>query len=311
MKPRDAAIAALQMRQCDVVPHFELEMQLAREYFGRDFTSREQWAADPSLRARYLGSDASLFVEIADAFDYCAILYSHVHRPTEDDYIEGICRLREADGARRLLLAHGDSTLSITDGSGMAQLAIDLYEHPARLKDREDRKVDEALEKAPRLMKAGIEGFALCSDYCFNSGPFMSPSMFAEFVAPYLTRLISGYREMGACVIKHTDGDIMPILDQLVAAGPHALHSLDPMAGVDVREVKRLYGNKVCLIGNVNCALMQTGTDEDILSSCRYAMESCKPGGGYIFSTTHVMPASANVESVAAAFEHVLEVGKY
>ena len=281
MKPRDAAIAALEMRQCDVVPHFELEMQLAREYFGRDFTSRDQWAAEPSLKARYLDSDASLFVEIADAFDYCAILYSHVHRPTEDDYIEGIWRLREADGGRRLLLTHGDSTLSITDGSGMAQLAIDLYEHPGRLKDREDRKVDEALAKGARdSWRRALTASRSARITASIPGPLCRPSMFAEFVTPYLARLISGYREMGAYVIKHTDGDIMPIIDQLVAAGPHALHSLDPMAGVDVREVKRLYGNEVCLIGNVNCALMQTGTDDDILASCRYAMESCKPGGG-------------------------------
>ena len=59
------------------------------------------------------------------------------------------------------------------------------------------------------------------------------------------------------------------------------------MAGVDIAEVKRLYGKRICLIGNVNCALMQTGTEEEILESCRYAMESGKPGGGYIFSTSN------------------------
>ena len=35
---------------------------------------------------------------------------------------------------------------------------------------------------------------------------------------------------MGFYVIKHTDGNIMPILDQLVERKPHALHSLDPQA---------------------------------------------------------------------------------
>ena len=43
----------------------------------------------------------------------------------------------------------------------------------------------------------------------------MSPAQFSEFVAPYLDRLISGYRDMGFYVIKHTDGNIMPILDRL------------------------------------------------------------------------------------------------
>jgi uroporphyrinogen decarboxylase len=79
----------------------------------------------------------------------------------------------------------------------------------------------------------------------------------------------------------------MPILDQLVEANPHALHSLDPQAGVDIGEVKDLYGDRVCLIGNVNCGLMDTGTDEDVVRSARYALEKGMPGGGYIFSTSN------------------------
>lgn len=287
MTPRERAIAALALGTPDVVPHFELEMQLGPEYFGRDFATKDEWNAEAARARQFLTDDARLFVDIADAFDYCAIMYSHVVRPTEDDYVEGVRLLREHDGGRRLLLAHGDSTMAIPSGENMVDEAIRLFEHADEIKADQDRKVDEALVRGEKLMRAGIDGFALCSDYCFNSGPFLSPSMFSEFVAPYLTRLVKGYRDMGAYVIKHTDGDIMPIIDQLVAARPHGLHSLDPMAGVDIAEVKRLYGREVCLIGNVNCATMQTGTEEQILDSCRCAMESGRPGGGFIFSTSN------------------------
>lgn len=79
----------------------------------------------------------------------------------------------------------------------------------------------------------------------------------------------------------------MPILDQLVQAGPHALHSLDPQGGVDIAEVKRLFGKDICLIGNVNCGLMDSGTDEEVRESARYALKHGMPGGGYIFSTSN------------------------
>ena len=104
---------------------------------------------------------------------------------------------------------------------------------------------------------------------------------------PYLTRLIQEYRSQGHHIIKHTDGNIMPILDRLVDAGPHALHSLDPQGGVDIAEVKRLAGDRVCLIGNVNCGLLDSGTDEQCIESARYALRSGMPGGGYIFSTSN------------------------
>jgi uroporphyrinogen decarboxylase len=111
--------------------------------------------------------------------------------------------------------------------------------------------------------------------------------MFDEFIAPYLKQLVAGYRDMGFHVVKHTDGNIMPILDALVAANPHALHSLDPQGGVDLAEVKRLVGDKVCLIGNVNCALLQTGTDAEAKADIRRALVDGAPGGGYIFGTSN------------------------
>jgi uroporphyrinogen decarboxylase len=80
----------------------------------------------------------------------------------------------------------------------------------------------------------------------------------------------------------------MPILDQLVGAEPNAIHSLDPMAGVDIKKVKELVGDKVCLIGNVNCALMQTGTEQQVIDSAEYCLKYGKPNGGYIYSTSNV-----------------------
>jgi uroporphyrinogen decarboxylase len=163
-----------------------------------------------------------------------------------------------------------------------------LFEHINEAKDTAQRRVDDELARCERIAKhGGVDGYALCSDYCFNENPFLSPEMFAELVTPYLTQVIAGQRELGFYSIKHTDGNIMPILDQLVSANPHALHSLDPQAGVDIAEVKRLYGDHVCLIGNVNCGLLQSGTDDEVVESARYCIQHGMPGGGYVFSTSN------------------------
>ncbi|MCL1822515.1 MAG: uroporphyrinogen decarboxylase family protein, partial [Prolixibacteraceae bacterium] len=163
-----------------------------------------------------------------------------------------------------------------------------MYEEPEKLHERAKRNVEASTAAACKFENSGlIDGYALCSDYCFNVNPFFSVEMFDEFVVPYLRRIISVYHDMGFYVIKHTDGNIMPIAGKMVDCGPDALHSIDPQAGVDLAEVKRLYGDRVCLIGNVNCGLLQTGTDEDcaadILRSLRQGME----GWGYVFSTSN------------------------
>ena len=60
------------------------------------------------------------------------------------------------------------------------------------------------------------------------------------------------------------------------------------MAKVDIKDVKKLVGGKVCLCGNVNCALMQTGTEEEVIESAEYCLTHGKPGGGYIFCTSNI-----------------------
>jgi hypothetical protein len=120
----------------------------------------------------------------------------------------------------------------------MMDFSVRMMDDAQGLKDEAERSLEWHLKHAEKMKSWGtLDTFALCSDYCFNTNPFFSPDQFAEFVAPYLKRLIAGYREMGYYVIKHTDGNIMPIIDQMVQCHPHALHSLDPQGGVDIAKI--------------------------------------------------------------------------
>jgi uroporphyrinogen decarboxylase len=188
----------------------------------------------------------------------------------------------------KLLAFHGDGTFAIPDGDYMYEFAYRMADDPDGLLADAQKEADFAIERNKRLMDCGVEVLLLCSDYCYNTGPFLSPGNFAIFIQPFLAKIIEEGRKNGQYAIKHTDGNIMPILNMLADCNPHALHSLDPMAGVDIAEVKRRIGDRICLIGNVNCALLQTGTDDEIRASAEYAVKHGKPNGGYIFSTSNV-----------------------
>jgi uroporphyrinogen decarboxylase len=183
-----------------------------------------------------------------------------------------------------------DPTFSIPEGSTMMAFTEQMYEQPEKLKQEAERRLRDNIAFAEGLQRQGglLDGFALCSDYCFNVNPFFSRDMFAEFISPYLSRAIAAYHSMGYTVIKHTDGNIMPIIDMLVECGPDALHSLDPQGGVDLARVSREYGDRVALIGNVNCGLLQTGTEEACAADVRRALrEGMRRGSGYVFSTSN------------------------
>ena len=286
MTPKERAAAALSLKQPDEVPTFELVFFATQEAFGEEFKSTGHWE-DLSEREReeILDHNARLYVKIAERYHYSIIFLSRAHKP--ECYIAIAKKIREMTGDTYMLIVHGDATYSIPDGNTMEEFFVNLFEKKDEMIQRAADMVTQALERNKIYIDNGIDGFALCADYCYNTGPFMSPPMFREFITQHLQRLVAGYKDMGAWVIKHTDGNIMPVLDQLVECEPHGLHSLDPMAGVDIAEVKRLAGDKLCLLGNVDCSKMQTGTEEELIASAEYAIKSGKPGGGYIFCTSN------------------------
>lgn len=292
MTPRERFIAALERRPVPGrVPHFELVFFLTMEAFGKVHPSHRHYSQWDQMteeeRQLHREDIADVHIMTARRFEHDAI-FLHTPLSSEDETFRLIDTVRDKTGDEFFLMMHGDATYGIPSGSSMTEWCVRLIEKPDEVKASAAAMVDNALERGERFAKhGGIDGWALCSDYCFNTGPFLRPEWFAEFVTPYLTRLCAGYRELGQYTIKHTDGNIMPILDQLLEARPDALHSLDPQGNVDIAEVKRIAGDRVCLIGNVNCGMLTTGTDEECIESARYALKSGMPGGGYIFSTSN------------------------
>ena len=196
----------------------------------------------------------------------------------------------------------------------MVELAAKMYEEPDELNEISKRRVEEHVKMAEYFDSHGhlLDGFTLCSDYCFNVNPFFSPDNFDEFIVPYLKEVITEYRKMGYYTIKHTDGNIMPIVKQMADCGPDAIHSLDPQGGVSIPEVRKIIGNDIALVGNVNCGLLQTGTDEecrqDVLRALREGMTN---GRGYIFSTSNCVYTGLPLERYEMMMDLWKKYGNY
>jgi uroporphyrinogen decarboxylase len=309
MTPRERFITALERRPLTGrVPHFELVFFLTMEAFGRVHPIHRdynQWLQmEEKERELHRRDMADLYIATAERFEHSAI-FIHQNPGTLEELDRLVGHIRERSGDRYFLMAHGDATFSVPSGSEMEEFSCRMVEEPEQLKVEAAKAVREALARAVKLRRpGGLDGLALCADYCFNTGPFLSPAKFSEFVTPYLAELTRGYRDLGYYVIKHTDGNIMPIIDQLVQTGPHALHSLDPQGAVDLAAVKQRYGRELCLIGNVHCGMMDAGTPEQIGESARYALRHGMPGGGYIFSTSNCIYTGMPL----ASYELMLDV---
>lgn len=293
MTGRDRFSAALRREKIvGHVPHFELVFFLTMEVLGKVHPSHrfyEQWNQMSEVEKTLQINDmADIYIDIAKKYHHDAIF---VHpNPGDMDNIKRLLQtIREKSGDQYFLLMHGDTTCSIPDGDHMMDFTCQMYEEPEKIHDQQKDWAERSFKVANELSGTGLlDGFALCSDYSFNVNPFFSPEVFAELIAPHLKETIKTYRELGFYTIKHTDGNINPILDQIVDCNPHAVHSIDPQGSMVLSDVKAKYGDRICCIGNVNCGLLQTGSDEEAAADVRRSLkEGMSNGYGYIFSTSN------------------------
>lgn len=316
MRKRERFIKALRREKISGhVPHFELVFYLTMEAFGkvhplhRNYSQWNQMTKEE--QNLHIEDISDIYIDTAKKYHHSAIL---VHSDIKDyDTTSAVLEtIRKKSGDEYFLMLHGDPTYSIPDGNTMIEFTEMLYERPEEIKERAKKRVENHNEWSSKYKGTGLlDGFALCADYCFNTNPFFGPELFEEFIFPYLKNINDIYREYGFYTIKHTDGNIMPILDQLIESGPDALHSLDPQGGVDLNKVREKAGDKVCLIGNVNCGLLQTGSQEECIADIERSLSDGMKSPGYIFSTSNCIYTGLPLERYLLMIEIWKKKGEY
>ena len=289
MTGRERFLTTLVFQEPDRPPHFEQMFELVEEAFGVSFPSEEAIAAAAGKeRAKLLAECLHIYELIIERFHWDAV---SLWRPWGGDAsFELVHMARHAWGDDVALGAFiGGSALAQETITDWMQFAVDLTDHPERLHDDARLRSERTVYLGKRYRDAGVDFVDLVTDWGFNQGPFISPPQFAEFVTPYVREHVAALKDDGLIVMQHSDGQIMPIFDQILTMGGDILHSIDPMAGMDIAEVKRLSHGKLALMGNVKCSLLQDGPDEAIRASARYALENAAPGGGFVFSSSNTI----------------------
>jgi uroporphyrinogen decarboxylase len=158
----------------------------------------------------------------------------------------------------------------------------------------------------------GVDVFMILTDWAMTSGPLISPAHIKEHVAPYTKKMVEYAHKFGIPVIKHTDGNIWPIIDILLETGIDAINPFDPIAGMDLGEGKYKIGDKVCLSGNVdNARLLVNGTLEEVQQSVKECIRKAGNGGGYICMSSNTIHAKVNPKLYIAMVDAVRKFGKY
>ncbi len=195
---------------------------------------------------------------------------------------------------------------------GLDNLLLYFAADPGFAHELMDMVVDVNIAIIRRAIRAGANIVTLGDDYAHNTAPMMSPAHFEEFILPSMTKAVEAIHEEGAMCIKHSDGNLWPILDMIVDSGVDAINPLEPVAGMDIAKVKDIYGRRVCLIGNIDCGeLLSNGTRTEVIESVRQCIDAAAAGGGFILSSSNSIHSSVNPDNYLAMVRAGQEYGVY
>ena len=195
---------------------------------------------------------------------------------------------------------------------GVENFLLDFYKNPSFAKRIIETNIKYNIELAKAMIDLGADAIISGDDYAYKKGPMMSPKHFEEFVAPFLKEIVDVVHRKGIPFIKHTDGYLWPILDDIVNTGIDALHPIEPQAKMSLREVRNKYRENLCLIGNVDVAhVLPLGTVEETVKEVKRCIEEAAGGGGYILSSSNSIHDAVKAENFEAMIRTARKYGKY
>jgi uroporphyrinogen decarboxylase len=331
-------LLALNRQEPDRVPHFEwsidrkvreallpgcrtlnefaarmgLDAVMAEPDFSKEKVAEGRWLTEWGYTVQESAEEHA--VEVASPIGTLEEAARYVppdpHAPGRYATIE---KTLEDYGRTHAVIVHLNDVFSIPRALlGYENLLMAIAAEPELVSALVEISVGVNLAMAKEVAERGVKIVYTGDDFAGDTGPLMSPEHFRRLFFPGLCRVMRGYKDLGLLVIKHTDGMIWPIIDMIVESGIDCLDPLDPIAGMNLGEVKRAYGSRIALKGNVDCShLMTLGSPQQVAAATREALSVGAPGGGYILSSSNSIHSSVRPENYMAMLSTLREHGSY
>jgi len=189
---------------------------------------------------------------------------------------------------------------------GFENFCVSLAEDPDFVLEVLGRYVDWTVPVVKRLCEIGFDFLWMADDIAFNSGPMFSPKMYRELLLPYTRRVAEA---ITVPWVYHSDGDLTPLLDDMLTQGMDAIHPLEP-GSMDPVALKERYGSRIALVGNINIDTLTLGSPEDVREEVRQRIAELAPNGGYLVSSSNSVTEYCRPENVRAMIDAVREFGR-
>jgi len=194
---------------------------------------------------------------------------------------------------------------------GMGNLFIDYMLNPGLVHGLARIATDFGMAVIDMAAKIGVDVLTMGGDLAGERTTLMSPKHYREYVKRYQREIVDYAHQRGFKIVKHSDGNVWPILDDFMEVGFDGFHPVQPQC-MDIAEVKEHLAGKVCVLGNIDCRdLLPFGTEEEVEETVKETIEKAASGGGYIICSSNSIHPGCKAENYLAMIKAAHKYGVY
>jgi uroporphyrinogen decarboxylase len=232
------------------------------------------------------------------------------HAPGRFDVMKE--RIRRFKGQRAIFVQLRDVWSNPRDLLGYTNLLMMCLTEPELVEALVIKCVNQSIALLEIAAELGAEVVMSGDDIADNQRTLISPAVWNRLFMPHFRRWVAAIHDCGLTYWKHTDGNIQGVLDMLVDAGIDGIDPIDPIAGMDLATVKRDWGDRIAIKGNVDCAsVLVDGTPEDVVEAVKTCIRAAGAGGGYACSSSNSIHSGVKPALYKTMVDAIREYGTY
>ncbi len=188
-----------------------------------------------------------------------------------------------------------------------------FYLHPELIRRYLKQKTRRVITTGKIAADLGAELMFIGGDIAYNYGPMISPRQYRDFLLPEIRAQTEALHRRGVFAFSSSDGNLWPIIgDYLINSNVDGMMEIQGTAGMDLKKLKDLYGEKICFTGSVDCQFtLVYGSVQQVKEETKKVIETLSPGGGHILSSSNSVHAGVKPENFFAMLKTARKYGRY
>lgn len=195
----------------------------------------------------------------------------------------------------------------------LEKLYLGMIKYPRVVKKFFKRMTEHTLQGIKGALRAGADLIMIGDDYGTQDSMFISKEMWEEFTYPCLKKQIEVVHDWGGKALLHSDGYIMPLLPKFVEAKLDALHPFQPVEKNNLKEAKKLYGDKLTFFTGIDVQRIGRMSRREVRKDIVKTYKVASRQGGMVLSTTNMLQVDTPVGNLKEMFATIRDIkqGKY